>query len=280
MLINYVSAPSFIWILMLNHEGKSFGSFPESGIFSAALWVKCWPEGGSADCRCFLSVQVWWRTTSCHISTWWPLNPPMRTCWRWFVLKAFGPQCPTAGTATRWDSRWRICRMFRLKPEVFIVAACLVRRLKVLSLLPQCLRAMLKLMSECWAHNPASRLTILRVKKTLAKMVESQDMKIWSRSSSSSSFLCCLQIHPTHSTWTGPDRTGALLPGCLLHLQEEEEEKRGDGRSFLRAELCPSSSSSSSSSRWDSRPRRFLWKPNETERSWTETSWAERSSPV
>ncbi|XP_032441195.1 bone morphogenetic protein receptor type-1A-like isoform X1 [Xiphophorus hellerii] len=42
----------------------------------------------------------------------------------------------------------------------------------------ECLRAMLKLMSECWAHNPASRLTILRVKKTLAKMVESQDMKI------------------------------------------------------------------------------------------------------
>lgn len=38
---------------------------------------------------------------------------------------------------------------------------------------------MLKLMSECWAHNPASRLTILRVKKTLAKMVESQDIKIW-----------------------------------------------------------------------------------------------------
>ncbi|XP_077093355.1 bone morphogenetic protein receptor, type IAa isoform X2 [Siphateles boraxobius] len=42
----------------------------------------------------------------------------------------------------------------------------------------ECSRAMLKLMSECWAHNPASRLTILRVKKTLAKMVESQDIKI------------------------------------------------------------------------------------------------------
>ncbi|KAK7902023.1 hypothetical protein WMY93_018792 [Mugilogobius chulae] len=42
----------------------------------------------------------------------------------------------------------------------------------------ECLRAMLKLMSECWAHNPASRLTILRVKKTLGKMVESQDIKI------------------------------------------------------------------------------------------------------
>lgn len=47
---------------------------------------------------------------------------------------------------------------------------------------PQCLRAMLKLMSECWAHNPASRLTALRIKKTLAKMVESQDIKIWSTS--------------------------------------------------------------------------------------------------
>lgn len=42
----------------------------------------------------------------------------------------------------------------------------------------ECLRAVLKLMSECWAHNPASRLTALRVKKTLAKMVECQDIKI------------------------------------------------------------------------------------------------------
>uniref|UniRef100_H2ZXD7 receptor protein serine/threonine kinase n=1 Tax=Latimeria chalumnae TaxID=7897 RepID=H2ZXD7_LATCH len=42
----------------------------------------------------------------------------------------------------------------------------------------ECLRAILKLMSECWAHNPASRLTALRIKKTLAKMVESQDIKI------------------------------------------------------------------------------------------------------
>ncbi|ELK27111.1 Bone morphogenetic protein receptor type-1A [Myotis davidii] len=42
----------------------------------------------------------------------------------------------------------------------------------------ECLRAVLKLMSECWAHNPASRLTALRIKKTLAKMVESQDVKI------------------------------------------------------------------------------------------------------
>lgn len=38
-----------------------------------------------------------------------------------------------------------------------------------------------KLMSECWAHNPASRLTALRVKKTLAKMLESQDIKLWQR---------------------------------------------------------------------------------------------------
>ncbi|CAL8367665.1 bone morphogenetic protein receptor, type IAa [Gadus morhua] len=40
------------------------------------------------------------------------------------------------------------------------------------------LRSMVKLMSECWASSPASRLTVLRVKKTLAKMVESQDIKI------------------------------------------------------------------------------------------------------
>ncbi|XP_018428577.1 PREDICTED: bone morphogenetic protein receptor type-1A [Nanorana parkeri] len=42
----------------------------------------------------------------------------------------------------------------------------------------ECLRAILKLMAECWAQNPASRLTALRIKKTLAKMVEAQDVKI------------------------------------------------------------------------------------------------------
>nr|XP_020474295.1 bone morphogenetic protein receptor type-1B-like isoform X1 [Monopterus albus]XP_020474296.1 bone morphogenetic protein receptor type-1B-like isoform X1 [Monopterus albus] len=42
----------------------------------------------------------------------------------------------------------------------------------------ECLRQMAKLMSECWAHNPASRLTALRVKKNLAKMLESQDIKL------------------------------------------------------------------------------------------------------
>ncbi|KAK2888291.1 bone morphogenetic protein receptor, type IBb [Channa argus] len=42
----------------------------------------------------------------------------------------------------------------------------------------ECLRQMGKLMAECWAHNPASRLTALRVKKTLAKMLESQDIKM------------------------------------------------------------------------------------------------------
>ncbi|MEQ2200982.1 Bone morphogenetic protein receptor type-1B [Xenoophorus captivus] len=41
-----------------------------------------------------------------------------------------------------------------------------------------CLRQIGKLMSECWAHNPACRLTALRVKKTLAKMLESQDIKL------------------------------------------------------------------------------------------------------
>ncbi|MEQ2247409.1 Bone morphogenetic protein receptor type-1B [Ilyodon furcidens] len=42
----------------------------------------------------------------------------------------------------------------------------------------ECLRQIGKLMSECWAHNPACRLTALRVKKTLAKMLESQDIKL------------------------------------------------------------------------------------------------------
>ncbi|XP_047425596.1 bone morphogenetic protein receptor, type IBb [Mugil cephalus] len=42
----------------------------------------------------------------------------------------------------------------------------------------ECLRQMGKLMSECWAHNPTCRLTALRVKKTLVKMLESQDIKL------------------------------------------------------------------------------------------------------
>uniref|UniRef100_A0A3P9HA98 receptor protein serine/threonine kinase n=1 Tax=Oryzias latipes TaxID=8090 RepID=A0A3P9HA98_ORYLA len=42
----------------------------------------------------------------------------------------------------------------------------------------ECLRQMGKLMSECWAHNPACRLTALRVRKTVAKMLESQDIKL------------------------------------------------------------------------------------------------------
>ncbi|XP_077398842.1 bone morphogenetic protein receptor, type IBb isoform X2 [Vanacampus margaritifer] len=40
-----------------------------------------------------------------------------------------------------------------------------------------CLHQMAKLMSGCWSHKPASRLTALRVKKTLARMLESQDVK-------------------------------------------------------------------------------------------------------
>ncbi|XP_076855304.1 bone morphogenetic protein receptor type-1B [Brachyhypopomus gauderio] len=42
----------------------------------------------------------------------------------------------------------------------------------------ECLRQMGRLMVECWTHNPASRLTALRVKKTLAKMSEAQDVKL------------------------------------------------------------------------------------------------------
>ncbi|KAM4532993.1 bone morphogenetic protein receptor type-1B-like [Fundulus diaphanus] len=42
----------------------------------------------------------------------------------------------------------------------------------------ECLRQMGKLMSECWAHNPASRLTALRLKKTLARLLETQDIKM------------------------------------------------------------------------------------------------------
>ena len=39
----------------------------------------------------------------------------------------------------------------------------------------QILTQVSKLMRESWYQNPAARLTMLRVKKTLAKMIESQD---------------------------------------------------------------------------------------------------------
>uniref|UniRef100_A0A8C0GZE0 receptor protein serine/threonine kinase n=1 Tax=Chelonoidis abingdonii TaxID=106734 RepID=A0A8C0GZE0_CHEAB len=42
----------------------------------------------------------------------------------------------------------------------------------------ECLRQMEKLITECWVHNPASRLTALRVKKTLAQMSESRAITI------------------------------------------------------------------------------------------------------
>ncbi|XP_061657284.1 bone morphogenetic protein receptor, type IBb isoform X2 [Syngnathoides biaculeatus] len=41
----------------------------------------------------------------------------------------------------------------------------------------ECLCQVTKLMSECWSHKPLSRLTALRVKKTLTRMLESQDIK-------------------------------------------------------------------------------------------------------
>lgn len=60
----------------------------------------------------------------------------------------------------------------------------------------QCLRQMGKLMTECWAHNPASRLTALRVKKTLAKMSESQDIKVWWKTNST-------DTNPELTDWRG-----------------------------------------------------------------------------
>ncbi|KAG9261642.1 bone morphogenetic protein receptor type-1B-like [Astyanax mexicanus] len=40
------------------------------------------------------------------------------------------------------------------------------------------LQQMGKLMAECWAPSPASRLTALRVKKTLVKISQSHDIKL------------------------------------------------------------------------------------------------------
>ena len=40
----------------------------------------------------------------------------------------------------------------------------------------QYMKIMAKVMIECWSQNPAARLTALRVKKTLGKMLEMYEM--------------------------------------------------------------------------------------------------------
>ena len=79
------------------------------------------------------------------------------------------------------SNRWNSDEVSGVQSSQEVIAECCQRHLVTHDILFtfQCLRAVLKLMSECWAHNPASRLTALRIKKTLAKMVESQDVKIW-----------------------------------------------------------------------------------------------------
>lgn len=78
------------------------------------------------------------------------------------------------------SNRWNSDEVSGSQSSQEVIAECCQRPLPAHDILFtfQCLRAVLKLMSECWAHNPASRLTALRIKKTLAKMVESQDVKI------------------------------------------------------------------------------------------------------
>lgn len=68
-------------------------------------------------------------------------------------------------------------------------------------------------MTECWAHNPACRLTALRVKKTLAKMSESQDIKLWE-----STAWCVFTRIQKAGTNTGsiPGRTSWVFFVCLF----------------------------------------------------------------
>ena len=42
----------------------------------------------------------------------------------------------------------------------------------------QCLRSMSKLMTESWNPNPAARLTALRVKKSLGKMMDLVELSV------------------------------------------------------------------------------------------------------
>lgn len=45
--------------------------------------------------------------------------------------------------------------------------------------LSQSLKVMSRLMRECWYHNPAARLTTLRIKKSLDNLAKAEDMKFW-----------------------------------------------------------------------------------------------------
>ena len=47
-----------------------------------------------------------------------------------------------------------------------------------LSLSPQSLRVMGKIMRECWYANGAARLTALRIKKTLSQLSVEEDVKM------------------------------------------------------------------------------------------------------
>lgn len=203
--------------------------------------------------KVFLCVQVSWRTTSCHISTWWPLNPPMKTCWRWFVLKDFGPQCPTAGTVTRWDCRWRIL-LLRLQDvlieaisHVINVGSWLDQEFKTVldSLRSSC--CLLSAFEPCWSWcqsagpitpPPASPSSEWRRRSprwwSPRTWRSEEDPHLPPPSSAASRF--------TRLTQPGLDRTGPLVSGCLLHLEEEEEENLGGWRSFLRSDLSSSSS--------------------------------------
>jgi len=53
--------------------------------------------------------------------------------------------------------------------------SCVYYNKALLSL--QALNTMSKVMKECWYHNAAARLTALRIKKTLANLGASEDIK-------------------------------------------------------------------------------------------------------
>ncbi|XP_061421445.1 bone morphogenetic protein receptor type-1B-like isoform X1 [Lethenteron reissneri] len=97
------------------------------------------------------------------------------------VLWEVARRCVCSGTVEEYQPPFHDITSAEPSYQEMRDAVC-VKRLR--PLLPnrwnsdEVLRTLAKVMAECWAHNPSSRLTALRVKKTLAKMAEAQDVKI------------------------------------------------------------------------------------------------------
>ncbi len=79
----------------------------------------------------------------------------------------------------------------------------------------EALRVMSQLMKECWYANAAARLTALRIKKTLANLEATEDLKIWNKNRGGTRASSWLEILP----WlVEPSDKDAREPSYQLYL--------------------------------------------------------------